>query len=195
MAKMSGFAKIGGLALGAALVFAVLPAPAAQASPFGAIAQFGAENALPLADVQYRRPVRRKARRGNSGALTAGALIGAAIIGSAIIANSNRGRRGAYYDEPDHDVRYYQPQPQPYYGRRVYQQRYVDVPTRQVQQRRYQQPRYYEEPRYTQQPPNTYRTRNPAEYRAGPGYVAPSGPPGAIITPRGGAPYFHGGGG
>lgn len=146
-----------GIGLGLALLLSAVAAPQAGASPLGSAQHLRDAAAVPLVDVQARRParpVRRPVRRNRNGAAVAGALVGAAIIGGAIIANSEaerRQRRRAQY--------YYYGEPQYYYGqpRRVYRS----------------QPRYYyDSPRYYQPQPR-YRRANPG-YRNVPDTYAPN---------------------
>lgn len=125
-----------GLSLGLALTLAMPMATSAQAAPVGSALAYRDAAALPIENVQVRRPVRRpvrNVRRNNNGAAVAGALIGAAIIGGALIANSQprRPRAQYYYTDDGYPVEYYgapyyqaapvyHPQqvyrPQPYYG-------------------------------------------------------------------------------
>jgi hypothetical protein len=152
---MAKFSKLfAGFAFGTALTLSFLPTTSVSAAPFGGISALRHEQALPLLDVQVRRPVRRPVRavkRRNNNALAAGALIGAAIIGGAIIANSNRRpRREYYYDTPGYPADYYR-RPQPYYGGPAYYQ----APSQ------YRGPQYYQpQPYYEAQPRRRYR--NPA---------------------------------
>ncbi|CAN1556991.1 hypothetical protein MCEMSEM23_02455 [Rhabdaerophilaceae bacterium] len=137
-----------GLALGLVLGVASLAMPQAQAQNLGSALHLRDASALPMVDVQARRPVRRQPTRrgrGNNGAVVAGALIGAAVLGGAIIANSQAQRRQRRYEE-----QYYHGAPQPYYGGGVrYQQpQYYGQPNYYRPQRRYApQPRVYEQPR------------------------------------------------
>lgn len=167
---MAKFSKVfAGFAFGAALAVSFLPSTSVSALPFGGASALRHEQALPLVDVQARRPVRRPARvvkRRNNNAAVAGALIGAAIIGGAIIANSNRRpREQYYYGDPGYPADYYR-RPQPYYGGPAY----------------YQQPQpYYRGPQYHQ--PQPYYQPQPRRRYQEPVYqdVQPGRP---VITGR-----------
>lgn len=172
--------KLSAAAFGAALMASLIPVSSVSALPIGQAAVARHEQALPILDVQARRPVRRPVRqvkrRNNDAALAAGALVGAAIIGGAIIANSNRRpRQEYYYGAPGYPADYYR-RPQPYYGGPAY----YDAP---AYQRR---PRYVEpQPYYAPQPRQRWRDDG------GPYYQAPANrwtggsqrlPDGRVIT-------------
>ncbi len=156
MMNKTGFG-LKGIGLGLALLFSFAATPQAGASPLGSAFHLQDATALPIVDVQARRParpVRRNVRRNRNNAAVAGAILGAAVVGGAIIAQSEadrreRRRRAQYY---------YYNEPQYYYGqpRRVYRQ--------QPQYYYYQEPRYYQpQPlsaaRYQPQPRVRYRER------------------------------------
>jgi hypothetical protein len=179
--------KFTGFAFGAALLASLLPNSAANAMPFGAVADLRTETALPLVDVQarvnQRRPARPQARRGrnNNGALAAGALIGAAIIGGAIIANSQQRRREPTY--------YYGPGYAPGYAPGYYGPGYVQP--RQPRPRYYDGPVYQQPPTYYQQPGYVYEPRQRVRQPNNSG-LTPIGPGSQIIaTPDKETPYTY----
>lgn len=193
MAFSTGLKALG-FSLGLALSFVLPTATGAQAAPVGSALAYRDAAALPLENVQARRPVRRPVRagrRGNNGAAVAGALIGAAILGGAIIANSQprRPRAQYYYTDDGYPVEYDTPYYAPYYAPApVYrpQTHYYQAPpvrrSRPVHNNS-NSPMYNGPVRYQQ--PNVVTAPRPSR---GGGYYAPApryNSSGAVTTPYG----------